>query len=204
MLKKYTTRSFRFGENSSVTNFFGTKVVATWKFGESYAMTHPFAEQVLAARHEAGPIAPLAVQIAMDAASPDRASDIRAMKALAGLAFIGGANAVDWDFSKCKALLNPLNSYAFEAQEWYLSLDPAFSDTGRCVTSADGSLYARVTESTLLVVNTERFEAHESVLKVSAFAGKKFTSTDGTQYAFDKDGRLRLKLAPDAVIALME
>ena len=203
LLKKCSTRSFRFGENSFVTNFPGTKIVATWKFGESHAMTHPFAEEVLEARQTAGPLVPLAVQVAMDATSSDRASDGRAIKAIAGLAFIGGANAVDWDFSKCKSMLNPLSSFAFEAQKWYLALDPAFAAKGHCATSTDGALYARVTKDTLLIVNTERFEAHESILKVSAFAGKTFVSTgDGTKYAFDAKGCLRLTLEPDAVLAL--
>ena len=203
LLKKCSTRSFRFGESSSVTNFYGTKIIATWKFGESHAMTHALAEDVLEARQAAGPLAPLAVQVAMDATSSDRASDTRAIKAIAGLAFIGGANAVDWDFSKCKSMLNPLSSHALEAQKWYLALDPAFAAKGHCVTSTDGALYARVTKDTLLIVNTERFEAHESILKVSAFAGKTFVATDdGTKYTFDAKGCLRLKLEPDAVLAI--
>ena len=202
LLSKSAQRSFRFGVDSSVTNFAGTKIVATWTFGESRAMTHVFAEQVRVARQAAGPIKPLAAQIALDRTSRDLASDRRAVKALAALAFAGGANAVDWDFSKCKTPLNPLASYAADAQAELLALGPAFAAAGRMVTSADGALYARVTEETLLVVNTERFEAHASTLKVPAFAGKTLQAPDGKAYAFDKEGRLSLTLEPDEVLAL--
>ena len=202
ILKKATQRAFRFGVDSSVTNFAGTKIVATWSFGESRAMTHVFAEQVRSARLKAGPLAPLAAQIALDRTSRDLASDRRAVKALAALAFVGGANAVDWDFSKCKTPLNPLGSYAADAQAELLALDPAFAASGRMVTSTDGSLYARVTEKTLLVVNVERFASHASTLKAPSFAGKTLLAPDGTSYAFDGKGALTLTLEPDSVLAL--
>ena len=165
-------------------------------------MTHVFAEQVRSARLKAGPLAPLAAQIALDRTSRDLASDRRAVKALAALAFVGGANAVDWDFSKCKTPLNPLGSYAADAQAELLALDPAFAASGRMVTSTDGSLYARVTEKTLLVVNVERFASHASTLKVPSFAGKTLLAPDGTSYAFDEKGVLTLTLEPDAVLPL--
>ena len=200
-LKGGAERAYRFTESSACTNFANTAIAATWRLDEPRAMLAPFCDRLLAARRAAGPLAPLAAQIAMDAVSEDLEGDRRSLKTLAALAVIGGANGIDWDFSKCTRSVNALSSHAEDVERYFAALGSDFAGFGYRVTSADGVLYAKVMAKGLLVVSTERFATRESILRLPALAGRELVDDTGRLYKVSRKGELELKFAPDEVRA---
>ena len=166
-------RSFSFTQDESYTN--SHKAVVTYKLGDLIGMTAPFAQKLLEAR-QSDPSAGVFGVIEIGKGSGDVALDLKTIRAVAYLAYLSGANGIHWKNNAVRLVTDAI-------ERELAALGPAGLRQTPTIISTDGFVFARLIGDKLVCVNTERFAAHESVLKSKRLPG----------------GSLKLTLEPDEV-----
>ena len=151
------------------------KEVATFSVGNRDATATDFARKIVTARKR-DPGAAFSCSVEVGTGTGDLEKDLGMLRMLAHLALVSGANAVVWKKNTAELVTDGL------ARE-IAAFGPEALVPSPTIVSTDGFVFARLFGNTLVCVNTERFAAHESVLKSKRLPG----------------GSLKLTLAPDEV-----
>ena len=149
--------------------------VATFAVGNRDATATDFARKIVTARKR-DPGAALSCSVEVGTGTGDLEKDLGMLRMLAHLALVSGANAIVWKKNTAELVTDGL------ARE-IAAFGPEALVPSPTIVSTDGFVFARLFGNTLVCVNTERFAAHESVLKSKRLPG----------------GSLKLTLAPDEV-----
>ena len=151
------------------------KEVATFSVGNRDATATDFARKIVTARKR-DPGAALSCSVEVGTGTGDLEKDLGMLRMLAHLALVSGANAVVWKKNTAELVTDGL------ARE-IAAFGPEALVPSPTIVSTDGFVFARLFGNTLVCVNTERFAAHESVIRSVRLP----------------KGELKLTLAPDEV-----
>ena len=151
------------------------KEVATFSVGNRDATATDFARKIVTARKR-DPGAALSCSVEVGTGTGDLEKDLGMLRMFAHLALVSGANAVVWKKNTAELVTDGL------ARE-IAAFGPEALVPSPTIVSTDGFVFARLFGNTLVCVNTERFAAHESVIRSVRLP----------------KGELKLALAPDEV-----